>query len=403
MLLALFGFAALVNLAWVFFFLWNHLYLRVQDRNLPEPANWPSVDILIPARNEARNIERCVRTLAAQDYPGDWHLTVCDDESTDDTLAILQRLQAEFPHRLTVLVGAAHPLPPGWCGKCWATARMGEAATRDWLLFFDADTFFEPAMLREVMRRALRPSRGKPLGLMGGCPAVEREGFLEHTFMPVIPIMFNLGPVQVSLRNRFMPPVPGFFHLWPRDAYRATGGYRAVWDKVLDDMEMCRVVLQHGFSLKLIDPSGWMGLRMYRSLPEIWNGLHKSVGYLMFKNLPLAMLSAGAILWAGCVPLLAPAVLAWRGTDALGLTAAASLALAMLFRLLDWARNGGRLWSVLLQPVLSTFLAAVLVHSTWSLASGRGVVWKDRRYDDGDYKRTYSSQARTAGLELPRS
>jgi hypothetical protein len=62
-LIVVFGVAGAINFAWVTFFLWNHLYLRAQDRGLSEPEHWPSVDILIPARDEVRDISRCVDTL----------------------------------------------------------------------------------------------------------------------------------------------------------------------------------------------------------------------------------------------------------------------------------------------------------------------------------------------------
>jgi cellulose synthase/poly-beta-1,6-N-acetylglucosamine synthase-like glycosyltransferase len=261
---------------------------------------------------------------------------------------------------------------------------MGERAGRQWLLFFDADAFFEPGMLREVMRRALKPVKGRPLGLLGGCPSVERVSLSEKILVAIIPVMFNLGPVALSLRNHFLPPIPGFFHLWPREAYEKTRGYRAVWDKVLDDMEMARVVLNHGYQLKLIDPSPWMGLRMYRSAREVWWGLHKSVGYLMFKNMLLALFSGLGIFWAGVIPWLAPLVWLWRGWGAETWVALGALGLSVLFRALDWLRNGGPLWAIPFQPLLGAFLAAVLVHATWSLSSGRGVVWKNRRYDHRD-------------------
>jgi hypothetical protein len=248
-------------------------------------------------------------------------------------------------------------------------------------LFFDADTFFEPNMLREVMRRALKPVKGKPLGMLGGCPTVERVTVIEKILVAIIPVMFNLGVIPISLRNKFLPAIPGFFHLWPREAYEKTGGYRAVWDKVLDDMEMARVVLDHGFQMKLIDPAPWMGLRMYRSAAEVWWGLHKSVGYLMFKSVPFALFSGFGIFLAGAIPWLAPLVWAWRGWAPETWIALAAMGLTLVFRLLDWARNGGPIWSILFHPVLATFMGAVLVHSTWCLASGKGVVWKTRRYD----------------------
>jgi chlorobactene glucosyltransferase len=98
------------------------------------------VSILVPARNEAANIEVCVRSLLAQDYSR-WELLVLDDQSEDATGAILARLAAE-DGRLRVLPGG--PLLPGWLGKANACRQLAAAARGDWLLFTDADTVHQP-------------------------------------------------------------------------------------------------------------------------------------------------------------------------------------------------------------------------------------------------------------------
>src|SRR5262249_44305272 len=103
----------------------------------------PSVSILVPARDEAANIEACVRGLLAQTYPA-WELIVLDDGSTDGTGAILARLAAD-EGRLRVLAGAA--VPPGWLGKPHACAQLAAAARGDLLLFTDADVRHAPALV----------------------------------------------------------------------------------------------------------------------------------------------------------------------------------------------------------------------------------------------------------------
>ena len=105
---------------------------------LPDP---PSLSVIVPARNEARSIARCVRSLLAQTLP-DYELIVVDDRSEDATPAILAELARAHP-RLRVVRGEA--LPAGWVGKPWALVQGARAARGEWLLFTDADTRHAPA------------------------------------------------------------------------------------------------------------------------------------------------------------------------------------------------------------------------------------------------------------------
>ena len=107
----------------------NTWILRRARRHAP-PPRFPRVSVLIPARNEESNIERCVTSLLAQDYP-DFELLVLDDESNDRTRAILDTL-AGRNSRLQVLSG--RPLEPGWLGKNWACAQLAARADGDLLL-----------------------------------------------------------------------------------------------------------------------------------------------------------------------------------------------------------------------------------------------------------------------------
>src|SRR5579875_3849771 len=106
-----------------------------------DPNGLPRLSIVVPARNESANIERCVRSLLAQRLT-DFEVLVVDDRSSDGTLEILRRLAQENP-RLQVIDGA--PLPEGWVGKPWALHQGALRAGGAWLLFTDADSINDPA------------------------------------------------------------------------------------------------------------------------------------------------------------------------------------------------------------------------------------------------------------------
>ena len=85
----------------------------------------PLVSILVPARNEARNIEACVGSLLTQDYPR-YELVVLDDHSEDGTGEIVRRLGLGDGGERRVVSGTA--LPAGWTGKGWACHQLSLVA-----------------------------------------------------------------------------------------------------------------------------------------------------------------------------------------------------------------------------------------------------------------------------------
>lgn len=106
---------------------------------------YPAVSILVPARDEERNIVACVESLLRQDYP-EFEVIVLDDDSRDATGPLLQEIQTRSRARLRILPG--EPLPVGWLGKHWACHQLAQAAQSEMLLFTDADTEHHPCALR---------------------------------------------------------------------------------------------------------------------------------------------------------------------------------------------------------------------------------------------------------------
>ena len=118
----------------------------------PAATAGPLVSIIVPARNEAPRIRRCLRSLLAQDYPH-LEIIVVDDCSVDETGAIARELAQQDP-RLTVIRGA--PLPSGWMGKAHALHQGYKQSSGEWLLFTDADTEHAPYLLSAAMAHVLK-------------------------------------------------------------------------------------------------------------------------------------------------------------------------------------------------------------------------------------------------------
>jgi chlorobactene glucosyltransferase len=127
---------------------------EIEPRPWPANAPAPFIETIIPARNEAANVQPLLATLLRQEYPRDsYRVTVVDGSPTDRTGALADELAARYRH-LRVL--ATLPLPHGWTGKNHAfwTGASQAAPDADRLLFVDADTRHHPLMLASVVQRA---------------------------------------------------------------------------------------------------------------------------------------------------------------------------------------------------------------------------------------------------------
>src|SRR6266853_2357510 len=58
------------------------------------PAAWPRLAVVIPARDEAEGIGRCLDSLLGQDYQGSWSVILVDDSSSDGTADVARRAAA---------------------------------------------------------------------------------------------------------------------------------------------------------------------------------------------------------------------------------------------------------------------------------------------------------------------
>ena len=192
------------------------------------PPAAPLVSIIVPARNEARNIGRCVRSILASRYPS-LELIVVDDHSDDGTAA-LARDAAGGDDRLQVV--ANPPLPNGWFGKQWACATGVNASRGDLLLFTDADTEHAP----DLLPRAVNALLANDVGLLTVAGHQETHTFWERLLQPQVFWMLLVrygGTESVSHARRAEDVIAnGQFLLARRTAYDAVGGHASVRDKV---------------------------------------------------------------------------------------------------------------------------------------------------------------------------
>jgi chlorobactene glucosyltransferase len=347
---------------------------------LAEPDSaLPLVSIVVPARNEERNIQACVESLLEQDYPH-FEVIVVDDASDDATPRLLELMRRQHPEGERLRVVRVEELPPGWAGKPHALHTGALHAHGAWLLFTDADTRHSLSALSA----ALRCARARGADLFSLMTSQELPGFWNRVLMPIayIGISAMYPSRQVNDPHSDVAIANGQFLLIRRAVYDAVGGYDtpAMRATIVDDRDLAREVKRAGYRLEVADGRTLVRTRMYSGLREHWHGWGKNAyvgsrgGPALFAAMTLGLLlsSVGpfALLAAG----LARRRRAWSVAGALQVAA-----LVALRTRID--RSLGVPWSYMwTHPLGGAIFSAILARAGLRKLTGRGVEWSGRIY-----------------------
>jgi chlorobactene glucosyltransferase len=359
----------------------NYLTVRRFDQYPPAVPGtwprWPRVSVLVPARNEERNIEACVTSLLVQDYP-DFEVLVLDDHSADGTRPILDRLAAAHPC-LRVLDGA--PLPDGWLGKHWACHQLGQAAAGELILFTDADTRHAPDMLQASVS-SLAAERAD---LVSAFPQEEVVSIGERLLVPVIAFgLFTFIPIRLVQRLRLaaLSVTIGQFMLFRRAAYEAVGGYEAVRGEVVDDISLGRRIIASGMEWRLLDGTRHVACRMYHGFWEAVGGFGKSL-FAVFDYRILPYLAGWLLVGLAFLEPVFALLCAWLRHPLPGFPVGQA-ALAVVLSLVLWTAAYRRFrfppLLVFYYPLSLMLFVAVALRSLFQSATGTAT-WKDRALD----------------------
>ena len=351
-----------------------------------EPAGgWPDVSVVIPAHNEERVIDRCVRSMLAQDYP-DFEVIVVLDRCTDGTLEILQKL-ADSDDRLTLLVNES--CPNDWAGKCNA-ARLGSQHARgEMLLFIDADTHAHP----ELLNAAVSVSRERGLGLLSLLSTLTCEHRFEWTAQPVasMTLMTLYPPDLVNRLPKGRPFANGQFMLFKRECYDAIGGHDAVKDDLLEDIAFARCVDKSGEHVHILNADGLFTCSMYSSLESFRTGWLR-IFIEACKRKPTRMrkmsrrvLLTGTIMPLAMLPCLVIGILVASTSETgpgLGLAITASAGLLLQGAALACVHRMGRqpVAAICGHPVGSIEVSRILKRAADVIDEGQPVVWAGKSY-----------------------
>jgi glycosyltransferase involved in cell wall biosynthesis len=239
----------------------------------PVSGDYPSLSVIVPARDEERGVGESVRSMLAQDYPGPLEVVAVDDRSTDRTGEILESLQLEHPSLLSVLRVAE--LPDGWLGKNHALVLGVAEARGEWLLFADADVRFAPECFRKAAEYAIRNG----LDHLTLAPEILSRGAILGGFVATFELIFVMTqrPWRAKDPEAKEHVGVGAFNLVRREAYAAAGTHHAIRMRPDDDMKLAKLLKRKGFKQDVASGAGLVRVEWHQSVRGALRGLSKSI------------------------------------------------------------------------------------------------------------------------------
>ncbi len=374
---------ALASLAaWLWLLLGQGFFWRTDVRLPPrrEPEPWPSVCVVVPARDEAAVLPVSLPSLLAQDYPGRAEVFLVDDGSTDGTGRLAREL-ADRHGGLPLTVGSPGEPPAGWTGKLWAVRHgigLARARAPEYLLLTDADIAHAP----DSLRRLVAAARTGGFDVVSQMARLRVESFWERLVVPAFVYFFaQLYPFRRIGRDgsRTAAAAGGCVLLRAEAAERARIP-DAIRQAVIDDVALARAVKAGGGRIWLGLADGVDSVRPYPRLDDLWRMVSRSA-YAQLRHSPVLL--AGTVAGLALVYLVPPVavVSGLAAGSAPAVAAGAAAWLVMTGTYLPMLRHYRQPpWLAPLLPFTAFLYLLMTVDSAVQHYRGRGAAWKGRTY-----------------------
>lgn len=285
---------------------------------LPDAGEWPSVAVVVPARDEATVLPGALPSLLRQEYPGHAWVVLVDDESADSTAEVARQLAIQGGGRglgLSIVPGT--PRPEGWAGKPWAMEQgvrhaMASARPPEWLLFTDADIRHPLSSLRELVGAAVAGQRCAVSVMARLSTATGWERVVVPAFVYFFTQLYPFPRVNDPARRT--AAAAGGCLLVNAGTLRSAGGIASIGWATIDDVALAKRLKSAGADI-------WLGLaapaprpgpgqgpghghgpeaglavessRVYPGLAELWDMVARNA-YTQLGHNPLALLGTVA-------------------------------------------------------------------------------------------------------------
>jgi glycosyltransferase involved in cell wall biosynthesis len=349
---------------------------KIADVSGPEwdrkPPGGPKVSIVVPACNEAADIEATLNRLLTLEYDN-YEVIAVDDRSTDQTGAIMERIASTGPPGRLKVIRIAD-LPAGWMGKPHAMWSASNLASGDWLVFTDADVLFKP----DSLRRALAYAESESADHLVLFPRMIMKHPGEKMMIAFFQTLFVFGhrPWKVADPKTKDHIGVGAFNMIRRKVYEALGTYKALRFDVLDDMKLGKVVKNGGYAQRNVFGEDLISIRWAKGAWGVVENLTKNFFAIMSFQWPRALASCFALAFLNLMPFIG--VVLAHGWARLGY----GVALFSMFSIYVGMSRKSDIppYYFLLHPVSTTLFVYTMLRSTFLTLARGGVVWRGTFY-----------------------
>jgi glycosyltransferase involved in cell wall biosynthesis len=351
-------------------FIGNRKVLALRDVPPLSGNNPLRVSIIVPARNEQRNIREALQSLLELNYP-DYEVIVVDDRSEDDTGQILNEMSAVSP-RLKVI--HIEDLPQGWLGKNHALWVASERATGDLLLFTDADIIMEPT----VLTRAVAFMEQHNLDHLAATPSMHMPTTFLSMFGASFIIYFSLFSRPWKARDaksRFHIGI-GAFNLVRGEVYRQIGGHETIRLRPDDDIKLGKIIKKGCYRQDVAYAPEFLKVEWYSSVNEVIKGLEKNAFSGADYNIPLILTGCIIHIMGSIWPFFA--IFITHGTTQFIYMVTVGL-IMLVFA--DCARfHQSKAWYVLGYPITTALFVFILLRTMLLNLVQGGIYWRGTFY-----------------------
>jgi chlorobactene glucosyltransferase len=341
----------------------------------------PLISVLIPARNEEKNIGRCLRSLVKQDY-GNIEILVLDDNS-DDATGIIVDEWSKKDSRIKSLRGK--PLLPGWKGKSYACHQLSQHAKGEYLIFTDADTLHFPdsvsSSIAALLSNDLDALSVFPKQIMVTIHERMVVVFINLAVMALMPLSLirKIKSPRISIAN-------GQFMLFKRKIYDSIEGHRNIKKDIVEDVAISRQIKKCGFRFMVFDGRKNIYCRMYNGFREVVRGFSKFI----FASMNYSIIRMVAVISFISILFLVPLILfpigfyIVRWPLIINVNLLIQISIIFTIRIVMTFRFRSRIMDIVLHPLSIFYITALSVNSVYQAKYGKGIYWKDRIYDMDD-------------------
>ncbi|HXA01810.1 MAG TPA: glycosyltransferase [Cytophagaceae bacterium] len=203
----------------------------------------PFISILLAARNEEKNIHRCLEALARLNYPAThFEVLIGNDQSEDVTAALAEKFTISYPNFKLIHIESqlGHAK-----GKANVLAQLAHQAKGEFYFITDADILVPENWIREML------SYYTPeLGTVSGLSLIDDKSILSQ--FQNLEWIFAFGMVKVSSEVNIPVSAVGNNMFITKEAYWSTGGYENIPFSVTEDFQLFRETLKKGWKYKTL-------------------------------------------------------------------------------------------------------------------------------------------------------